>query len=351
MLARLALTSLALLGLGSVALAAPTVDDTAMGLAVSTDEAPAADAPLARKTTRRRTSGHARPAGPAHRPAGPAHNPAGPAYRPAGYRPPAHTYGSGPRPSAHPAPPRTTHAVPAHRPAPAPRAYVAARVHTHYAPPQIHHHYRPAPRRHVVVYHHPIRAYHGVFVYGPRPVYHTTYVHRAQPQVQQAHLPTRRVDRDGTMAIGLRSGALYSGYDDGYVYGDLGLGGTLRFRPEESLGLEVALTHHDQTWDEGSDRHQTVGQASAILYAFPWSRVSPYVLGGLTYTARSVDDCDEPVTNAVWGPHAGAGIELAIGEDVALDLEARYISYLNAPSDDPTLPGAVQTTAGLVFHF
>ena len=53
----------------------------------------------------------------------------------------------------------------------------------------------------------------------------------------------------------------------------------------------------------------------------------------------------------LWGPHAGVGIEFAFGNNVALDLEARYTGYLNTEADDPTIPGALQTTAGFLVHF
>lgn len=208
--------------------------------------------------------------------------------------------------------------------------------------------------RRVVVYHRPVRYYHGVFVYGPRPVHHYRYA-SAQPRVQQRHLPKRSLDRAESLAVGIRTGALYGGYDTGTAYGDLGLGLTARYRPVESLGLEASISRFDQTFDEYSERTQTVSQASVQLFAFPWSRVSPYVMGGLTYNSRDIADCMEDVTveanDALYGPHAGAGLEIALGDSLALDLEGRYTAYLNVSPDDLTVPAAFQTTAGLVYHF
>lgn len=209
---------------------------------------------------------------------------------------------------------------------------------------------RPGVKFHVV------RPYHGVFVYGPRPVYHSHY-HGSNVSVSNGHMPQRQVNRDDTLAVGLRMGSLYGGYSAGSAYADLGLGFNLRYRPEESLGLEFALQSYNQE-NFDSSRHQTVGQVSAELFAFPWTRVSPYVLTGVTFTGRNIDDdyYDAGVRTAMandvlTGLHGGIGIEFAIGDRVALDLEARYVGYLDKPIQDAHWPGGFQTTAGLLYHF
>lgn len=233
---------------------------------------------------------------------------------------------------------------------PAPR--VAHRPHRTYVRPQV---VRPQ-----VSHHYHYRPYHGVFVYGPSVRHHSYY--RGQPSrvsVQKEHLPSRAVNRQGTWAVGVRSGSYLTAYDGSDVYGDFGLGVTARYRPYEALGIEAAITHHDQTWEEVTERSQTIGQASVMVFANPWGRISPYALGGLTANARQINDrfyvdggADQVTTSdMLWGPHAGVGIEFAFGKNVALDLEARYTAYLNTEMDDPTLPGAVQTTAGFLVHF
>jgi opacity protein-like surface antigen len=97
-----------------------------------------------------------------------------------------------------------------------------------------------------------------------------------------------------------------------------------------------------------------------MVFANPWGRISPYALGGLTTNARTINDQFRvedggmnslETSDVLWGPHAGVGIELAFGKNVALDLEARYTGYLNTDVDDPTIPGALQTTAGFLVHF
>lgn len=227
------------------------------------------------------------------------------------------------------------------------------------------HHARPhgrpgAPPPRYYRYPH-VRPWHGVFVYGPPPRRHASY-HGAGPhRVPAAQMPDRTIDRDNSLAVGLRAGSIYGGYDNAAGYADLGAGFNVRYRPDEAVGLELAVQHYDQTWDSLSERQQTVGQASVELFAWPWTRVSPYALAGLTWDSRNFNDTlyDTSVgevssyaaQDVRIGPHVGLGLEFALGKTVALDLEARYASFLGTSVDDATLPGALQTTAGVMVHF
>lgn len=218
-----------------------------------------------------------------------------------------------------------------------------------------------APRR-TVVYRR-VTPVHGVFVYGP-PVRHHHHYHTSSAtstvRVQQAHLPERAVDRDDTLAIGLKAGSLLSGTETGQLYGDLGLGLMGRYRPAESVGLQLDLSHHagESVFNGSSSvRNQTQVAGSVALFAFPWTRVSPYALGGVTWNARSLHDeyygvestTLVGVNDALWGLHGGLGLELALGDSFALDLEGRYVGWLDRGPVDPL--GAIQGTAGLTFHF
>ena len=167
-------------------------------------------------------------------------------------------------------------------------------------------------------------------------------------------MPTRAIDRKGSLAFGLRGGSLYSGYADGPAYADLGLGATVRYRTQEPVGLELIVEHNNQTFSAGSERAQTQVGGSVVLFAFPWSRFQPYVFAGATHTALNIHDDigRETVVSTrspLFGPHAGAGLELGLGDAVGLDLEARYVGYLNGDQGDPA--GALTTTVGVVFHF
>lgn len=216
-------------------------------------------------------------------------------------------------------------------------------------------------RHRTVTFNH-VRPYHGVFVYGPRPTTHVYYESapaNGQVKVRKEHLPTRFVERANTFAIGAKGGSLWSGYFDANAYADIGVGLNGRYRPAESVGLDLSVMHHDQTWSPNSERSQTQFQGSVELFAYPWTRVSPYVLGGLTYTTRDIEDeifqggglNTVDTSQSLFGPHAGLGVEFALGKSVALDIEARYTGYLNRQATDASLPGALSTTAGLMFHF
>jgi len=212
--------------------------------------------------------------------------------------------------------------------------------------------------RRVVTYR-TVRPYHGVFVYGPAPTHHHHYHSSGPAQVRTKHMPDRAVDRANSVAVGLKMGSLASGYFDGGVYGDLGVGLAGRYRPAESVGLQMDLTHHAQSWGADTERSQTLAAGSVQLFAFPWTRVSPYALGGVTYDARNIQDDiytgDSSATvianDSLWGLHGGLGVELAMGQNLALDFEGRYIGYLDKSPTDPSLPGAFQFTGGLMVHF
>jgi opacity protein-like surface antigen len=227
------------------------------------------------------------------------------------------------------------------------RAYVPHRWNVNYH----RYHVRGVPR------HHPRYWSAGVFYYNPPPARHKVVV--VNDGGHQVSEPTRALDRTNTFGVGLSAGSYNSGYKAGGGYGDMGIGLTATYRPVEAVGFEIAWTHYDQSWDENTDRIHEPVQASVNLYAFPWSRVSPYATLGVTQTGRDVQDTwfdglTEQTTTTqqtVFGPHAGLGVEFAMGSTAALDLETRYISYLDVEEGDPSASSAVQGTMGLKFYF
>jgi len=255
------------------------------------------------------------------------------------------------------------------RPGPSTRSGTASRPSTHVRPG----HARPSttwfrptttvvharPRTRVVRYTH-VRPYHGVFVYGPRPTTHVHYQSSGSTaEVRRRHLPERHIDRDKSLALGLKMGSLASGYYEGGSYSDFGLGLAGRYRPAESVGLQLDVVHHAQSYTIDTERSHTMGAGSVQLFAFPWTRVSPYALGGVTYGARNLNDAIGTdgtsatviAQDSLWGLHGGLGVELALGDRVALDLEGRYIGYLDKAPEDPSAPGALQLTGGVMVHF
>lgn len=207
--------------------------------------------------------------------------------------------------------------------------------------------------------HHPRYWSAGVFYYNPPPKRHKVVVVHDGGQTASGPNPTRAIDRSNSFGVGLSSGSYNSGYKAGGGYGDMGIGLTATYRPVEAVGFELAWTHYDQSWDETSERIHEPVQASVNLYAFPWTRVSPYVTLGLTQTGRDVEDTwfdgysqtTTTTEQTVFGPHAGLGLEFALGSTAAFDLEARHISYLDVEKGDPSARTALQGTMGLKFYF
>ncbi|GDX81883.1 hypothetical protein LBMAG42_36940 [Deltaproteobacteria bacterium] len=206
---------------------------------------------------------------------------------------------------------------------------------------------------------HPHYWYHGVFVYGPPVVYvggGGGGDDAGGGGGSRAKEPKREVSRAGDWSIGVRGGSYLSGFQDGSGYGDAGLGIAARYRPIEPLGFEVAWTYHDATWSGNTSRIQQPLMVSAELFAFPWSRVSPYVLAGVTMTDRNIAQPSVfgqtfATEQDLWGPHGGLGIEFGLGKSASLNFDARFIGYVNKPVDDLARAGAVQANMGLNFYF
>jgi hypothetical protein len=208
--------------------------------------------------------------------------------------------------------------------------------------------------------------YHGVFVYGPYPWHHHHHHHTVVvegggsggegPSREEASEPVRKVDRTRTFAIGVRGGSYLGGYDfAGGGFGDAGLGVAARYRPVEALGLEVSWMHHDQTWDDATERVYQPLQASVQVFGLPWTKVNPYVLAGVTVTGRKIEDnlgfTTVTESSTLWGPHGGLGLELGLGQKASINFDARYTGYLNKPPGDLTVPGALQGNMGVNFYF
>ena len=156
------------------------------------------------------------------------------------------------------------------------------------------------------------------------------------------------------MRFGVQAGSYMSGYATGAKYGDGGVGITARYRADEALGLEVSWMQHDPSWTPDSERVQRPLSVSVQTYAVPWTKVSPYLEAGLTFTGRSVNDNvgGELVeaNNTLWGPNLGLGVEFALGKDHALNLEAGWVGYVNGGSGIANA-SAVTTSIGLQTYF
>ncbi len=221
--------------------------------------------------------------------------------------------------------------------------------------------WRPSYHRYYLGHRVPAHWAHGVFIYSPPPARRVVVVDGHRRVVQSGSSDDlRAVDRTGDLGIGITTGSYMSTYRGGEgSYGDFGLGLSLTYRPVEALGLEVAWSHHSESWESDSERDSDPLSASAKLYAMPWTRVSPYLSLGVTATQREFEDTyfdgfrtqTATIDDTLVGPHIGLGVELAIGQSAALDFEGRLIGYTNKDPADPAAPVAGQATGGLKFYF
>ena len=197
--------------------------------------------------------------------------------------------------------------------------------------------------------------YHGRFVYGPRP-YHHGRVRRGY-YTESVPMPVRKIDRNQALSMGFTSGGYRSGYSLGGEFEDFGLGINVRYRPVEGLGFEFGYSYHDDTFESDTERITRMFQPSIQVFLAPWTRISPYATVGVTFAEREYDDLwtdgydnyQTTIYNQSFGPHAGLGLEIALGQNVALDFESRLIGYLDTQEGD-TLPGAIQSTFGFQWY-
>jgi hypothetical protein len=194
----------------------------------------------------------------------------------------------------------------------------------------------------------------GLFLFGPMLGTHDQYADGGP--VKKRDLPHREVERAGSVAIGLRGGVYGSSTPDASaVYADPGAGLSLRYRPLEFVGIEASAAHYvGSAGVEGAEplRTATPLAGSAQIFAFPWSRVSPFGTVGATANLAGAQliGADDDGSAVLWGPHAGLGVELAIGQSLAFDLEGRFNYLLNA-ADSGAAPANLTGGLGMLFHF
>lgn len=141
-------------------------------------------------------------------------------------------------------------------------------------------------------------------------------------------------------------------FDDGELFGGL----VARVHIFDMLSLEGFGAYHRED-DEGVETDVWPVQVSALLYFFPNSPVSVYVVGGVGWYFYDVE-FDHPFEDLdfddeVFGYHAGLGIEFQIARHFSLTIDGRYIwledsdDFIPEVSDDE----AYQLMGGLNFDF
>jgi hypothetical protein len=186
----------------------------------------------------------------------------------------------------------------------------------------------------------------GVFYYNQPPRENVTIIEHNYygQQVSSYQAPKRQVDHRKSLSFGLRGGAQTSNINDGSE--GTGLGFAVGYRVFEPIGVEFAYMNYGEEIDMDMD---SPGQASAQLFLFPWTRVSPYVTGGVTF-AKNGSAANETEMQSVpdgyaYGPHGGVGVQFGLGR-FGLNVEGRYTKFSNVEEKS-----RLQGILGLDYHF
>lgn len=106
-------------------------------------------------------------------------------------------------------------------------------------------------------------------------------------------------------------------------------GGQMRLRMSPRTALELSLDYRNALNDTLDLRVKDYPIQVSGLFYLVRSRLAPYLIGGLGWYARSVDDPDgesvlDSVTTRRFGYHAGLGGEIQLGARAAIHLDYRY---------------------------
>jgi opacity protein-like surface antigen len=184
---------------------------------------------------------------------------------------------------------------------------------------------------------------------------------REQSSVHTAR-PKPVVDRAGTVAVGLRGGALGAAADSGGGLVDPGMGLALRVRPLNIFGIEGSYMRYGgidgasaQTGFAGQGTHDSFS-ASGQLFFSPQQLVSPYVSVGGTWQSQQLELGADPAGSTLRedkrrGLHGGLGVEVNLGQHASVGLELRYLHDRDHAARDPLSQGQVQALGGLNLYF
>ena len=105
---------------------------------------------------------------------------------------------------------------------------------------------------------------------------------------------------------------------------DTGLGGvgvSLRYALRPSVALDLGLDAFGGIDYNGYDRSETSLSVSALWYLNPDRAIRTYLLGGLHASAAQVDVAGDDQDWTYVGAHAGLGLDFAVSERVALNVD------------------------------
>jgi hypothetical protein len=185
----------------------------------------------------------------------------------------------------------------------------------------------------------------GVFYYTP-PSTTTIVEHNYYGDtVEQYDAPEREYDRRKSLSVGLRAGSLGGAMEGGFNPDSVDMGLSLGYRVFDPVGLELSFLR--AAGDELPTTESPV-QASAHLFLFPWTQVSPYLTAGMSsapYEGAKNQSKYQVPDGYAYGPHGGVGVELGIGDHFSLNAEGRYTKFQNVESSK------THAAVGLNYYF
>jgi hypothetical protein len=144
-------------------------------------------------------------------------------------------------------------------------------------------------------------------------------------------------------------------------------GGLLKFPISTRSAIEVSLDRRSESNEALTERVVETPLQGTLLLHLSRSRLSPYLLGGVGWYARRVEeltagDVTASETSRRFGYHGGIGGELRLGRRAGVHVDYRY-TFLNFGGDDdededegllgrfkPSFEGSMWT-AGLTLYF
>ena len=140
------------------------------------------------------------------------------------------------------------------------------------------------------------------------------------------------------------------GADSGSLYG----GAQARLHITSVVAVEASADYRQNKYG-GTVVDVYPLQASLLLYLAPQWVVSPYILGGVGWYHTHIRG---GATTERYGPHAGAGLEVALAKNWTIDGSARYLWTQSLSAPTTTSPAGknfsdngFMLTAGLNYRF
>ena len=143
------------------------------------------------------------------------------------------------------------------------------------------------------------------------------------------------------------------GADDGSMFG----GAQLRLHVTPVFAIEASADYRQNQFG-GTTVDVYPVQGSLMIYLTPGMMISPYILGGAGWYYTNVRRPGSDITSNRYGPHAGAGFELALARHWSVDGSWRYLwtQDLDAPTTTSPLgknfsDNGFMITAALNYRF